>query len=98
MAGTRNTKQRAVRQEALREQLAAQGHIQHVVDIVNKISDENCHIETEMVTRYKIAIDAKLKLISKYCPDLKQTELVGDNGDPLKFVTRIERHIVNTKD
>lgn len=98
MAGVRNTKQRAVRQEALREQLAAQGHIQHVIDIINKVSDENCHIETEMVARYKIAIDAKLKLINKYCPDLKQAEIVGEDGGPLEFITRIERHIVHAKD
>ena len=75
---TRNTKQKAVRQEALREQLQAQGHLQHVVDIVDKIRDENISIEPEMVARYKIALDAKLKLISKFCPDLKAVEMSGD--------------------
>jgi len=39
--GTRNTKQRAIRQEALREQLSKQKHLEHVVDLVKKIKDED---------------------------------------------------------
>jgi hypothetical protein len=78
MAITRNTKLRAVKQEALREQLQAQGHLQHVVDLVDKIRDENIVIDQEMVARYKITIDTKLKLIGKYCPDLKAVEMTGE--------------------
>jgi hypothetical protein len=75
---TRNTKQRAVRQEALREQLSKQKHIEHVVDLVNKIKDENNEIGQEMLNRYKLVIDTKLKLINKYCADLKSVEMSGE--------------------
>ena len=78
MVGTRNTKQRAVRQQALREQLETQGHLQQVVDIIDKIRNEDNCIEQDMVARYKIALDAKLKLINKFCPDLKAVEMSGE--------------------
>lgn len=75
MAGTRNTKQRAVRQEALREQLSNQKHLEHVIDLINKISDEKEHIDSEILSRYKIAIDARFKIINKYLADLKTQEI-----------------------
>lgn len=75
MAGTRNTKQRAVRQEALREQLSNQKHLEYVIDLVEKLSDENVVINSEMLSRYKIAIDARFKLINKYLSDLKSQEV-----------------------
>ena len=81
--GTRNTKQRAIRQEALREQLSKQKHLEHVVDLVKKIKDEDVHVDQEMLARYKIVIDTKMKLIGKFLPDLKATELTGEGGGPV---------------
>lgn len=80
---TAAAKNKRIRQEALREQLAAQGHVQHVVDILNKLSDETLEIEANMVNRYKITLDNKFKLIDKYLPTEKPTsfEGVGDNGE-----------------
>lgn len=78
-------KNRRIRQEALRDQLAAMGLVQHVVDTVKKLNDETIEIEPLMVSRYKIVIDTQLKLITKYLPDLKQTELIGDPESPLEF-------------
>jgi hypothetical protein len=75
---------RRIRQETTREQLAAKGLIQHVLDISNKLADFRNKIPPEHVTRLKIAMDIKLKLINKYLPDLKQTELIGDPNQPLK--------------
>jgi hypothetical protein len=83
MAGvtTRNTKNRAIRQEALREQLAAGGHLQHVLDIAEKLSNEINDLDSLMVQRLKAAADIKCKLISKYLPDLKAMEISGElNG------------------
>lgn len=80
---------RAVRKVALRDQLQAQGHLQHVVDLTTKIMDEEISIDPEMLGRYKIAIDAKLKLINKYCPDLKAIEMqIG--GDITQYVISAE--------
>jgi hypothetical protein len=73
---TRNTiaRQKAVRQEALRQQLSSGKHLEHVIEMVKKVTDETNEIEPAMVQRYKIGIDAKLSLVKKYMPDLKQIE------------------------
>jgi hypothetical protein len=78
MPETRAQLNRKVRQEALREQLKSQGHIQHVVEIVDKLRDPTCDIEADMVQRYKYAVDTKLKLINKYLPDIKAVEVEGN--------------------
>lgn len=83
MAETRAQLNRKVRQEALREQLASQGHVQHVIELLEEISNPINDIDKGMVDRYKIVIDTKLKLIGKYLPDLKAVEHTGEGGDPL---------------
>ena len=69
------TRQRRVRQEALREQLSSQKHVEHVIEMINKVSDDTKPLEKEMLDRFKVAIDAKMKLVNKYLPDLKQQEI-----------------------
>lgn len=68
-------KNRRIRQEALREQLANGGHLQHIIDIANKLSDESQEIDAQMQARLKAAADIKLKLVNKYLGDIRQTEL-----------------------
>lgn len=75
---TSKNKNRRIRQEALREQLQNQGHLQHVVEILDKLRDEDQEIEGGMVMRYKTVLDTKLKLISKYIPDLKSVDIEGN--------------------
>ena len=75
MAETVANKNRRMRQEALREQLSAQGHVQHVVDISNKLQELSEALEPTDIQRLKIAAEIKLKLISKYAPDLKQADI-----------------------
>lgn len=96
MAETRAQANRKVRQEALREQLEAQGHVQHVVDILDKVNDPAVSIESDMLQRHKLVIDTKLKLINKYLPDLKSVEHSGDSENPVAFRS-IERVIVRPK-
>ena len=67
---------RQVRKNALRDQLSNQGHIQHVIDIVEEINDQNVEFDQLMIQRKKIVIDTKLKLINKYLPDVKIEEFV----------------------
>lgn len=88
MAKTRAQLNRAVRQEALREQLAQQGHVQHVVEIAEKLSNLDDALDSNEVNRLKIVIDTKLKLMNKYIPDLKSTEITGDGGDQLVITWR----------
>ena len=77
MPKTRAQENRAIRQEALREQLAAGGHVEHILDIASKLSEPDSTLESTDIQRYKAAADIKLKLINKYLPDLKATEHSG---------------------
>lgn len=94
MAKTRAQLNREVRQDALRDQLASQGHVQHVIDLTEKLSNPTFQKDGKEITyeqldiqRLKLVIDTKLKLISKYLPDLKATEMtiLGDDENPLKM-------------
>ena len=83
MGTTAANKNRSVRKEALREQLCAQGHVQHVVDILDEIKDLRKDLDQQDLARYKVVLDTKLKLISKYLPDLKSVEHTGDEDAPI---------------
>ena len=76
-SNTRASLNRKVRQEALRDQLQAQGHVQHVVEILDNLRNEEHKLADDMLPRLKLVVDTKLKLIGKYLPDLKQTEIEG---------------------
>ena len=97
MAKTRAQENRAIRQEALRQQLSSQGHVQHVIDNINKIEglDEDSSTFTNSITKLKVANEQRLKLISKYLPDLKATELTGDGGETLEMDHLVEIVIVD---
>ena len=77
---------KAIRQTALREQLAAQGHVQHVVDLLGEVqalgADDLNPVELQ---RYKLVIDTKLALIKKYLPDPKQVELSTPDDKPFQL-------------
>ena len=75
---SRANENRRIRQEALREQLEAGGHIQHVVDIAGQLSDLSKELESGEVQRLKNAADIKLSLLKKYLPDLKSVDIVAD--------------------
>ena len=85
MADTRNRKthNRQLRQEALRDQLSAQGHLQHVVDLLDKLMDDSIEYDKDALARVKLVLETKLKLINKYLPDPKQIELSGGDGEAL---------------
>jgi len=82
---TAKHKNRRIRQEALREQLSNQGHLQHVVDILGEIQGAEL-MENEKLSRLKVVIDTKMKLINKYLPDLKSTEITGDIENPITLL------------
>ena len=78
---TRAQENRRIRQEALRVQLSNGKHVEHVIDILDKLRDPKQEIEHNMVQRYKITLDAKFKLIDKYLPTEKPTILTGEGED-----------------
>jgi|TARA_R110000782_G_scaffold91540_1_gene174803 hypothetical protein len=75
---------RAIRQEALRESLSAGGHIQHVVDICDELNDLTIDMDAIAVQRKRAVIDTKLKLVSKYLPDVKSVEIKNAEGESFK--------------
>lgn len=90
MAKTRAQENRAIRQEALREQLSAQGHVQHIIEICKELNTLTTKLEPSDITRKKIVIDTKLSLLKKYLPDLKAMELTGEAGGPMQFEEWLE--------
>jgi phage gp36-like protein len=82
---TAKHRNRRIRQDALREQLSQQKHHEHVVEILNEVRDPSQEIDANMLARYKLVIDTKLKLMNKYIGDVKSVELTGEDGDPIKM-------------
>ena len=83
MAATNPAKMRAVRQESLRELLSKQKHLEKAVENIVKIEEQGSYMETNELNALKYATDARLKLLSKYLPDLKSQEITGADGDAL---------------
>ena len=85
---TRAQLNRKVRQEALRDQLAEQCRIQHVIDNIKKIEDLDPSSNTfqNEILKYKTSNEQRLKLVNKYLPDLRNTEITGDGGEGLEVI------------
>lgn len=84
---TRAQSNRRIRQEALRDQLANQGHVQHVLDITDELRDLGNELNSTEVQRLRAAADIKLKLIDKYLPSIKPIEITGEEGEAIKVDT-----------
>jgi hypothetical protein len=76
---------RSIRQEELRNKLAAGGHLQQVIKNIDKINNLNVDEKTfkNSLEKLRATTDYQLKLINKYLPDLKSTELTGEGGGAL---------------
>ena len=82
---TRAQDNRRIRQDALREQLAKQKHVEHVIDLRKKADDSDLELDSLRIQRIKLSIDTRLALIKKYLPDLKQIEVTGEDGQAIKI-------------
>ena len=83
MAATAAAKNKALRQNALREQLSNQKHVEHVIEISKKLHKQHIELEPSHIQALRAAAEIKLKLINKYLPDLKAMELSGPEGGPI---------------
>jgi len=86
---------KAIRQEALREQLSAQGHVQQVIVNIKKFEDLANELDNNSIQRLKAANEHRLKLINKYLPDLKATELTGSVEADVR-VSAIQIQVINS--
>jgi hypothetical protein len=77
---TRAQQNRAIRQEELRAKLSAGGHIQHAIDSIKEMSEAEDQLH---LSKYKAIFDSHMKLVNKYLPELKATELTGQDGEKL---------------
>jgi hypothetical protein len=84
MAASRASTNRKFRQEALRDQLAEQCRVQHVLENIKKMETQGAAMEAQELNALKYATDARIKLVSKYLPDLKSVELTGDEENPVE--------------
>ena len=69
---------KAERQESLRELLSSQGHLQHIVELHSKLIDAENKMDALMVQRVRIVIDSKHKLLDKYLPTEKPSDITAD--------------------
>ena len=85
------------RRDSLRELLSSQGHLQHVIDLIDKVTTLENELDTNDVNRLKIGIDSKLKLINKYLPDMKfiEAELSGPDGNEIDMHWTVNVHEVS---
>lgn len=97
MAKTNAQKQRAMRQEALRKWLSNKGLLEKVVDTVEEIDRLACQkiedfeslddyvsvVSTakDKVQILKVGIDARLKMVNKYLPDMTHSAIEADSED-----------------
>ena len=81
-------KNRAVRQEALREYLSNRGKVDYVFDNIEKIEKGEGDLQA-----LKVASELRLRLINKYLPDTKHIE--ADIDATIDAVAKIERVVVD---
>jgi hypothetical protein len=95
MAANNPAKQRAMRQEQLRTYLSEKCRLEHVIDNIIKMEKEGASMETNELNAIKYATDARLKLINKYLPELKATEVTGEGGEGLTVAVVRKRFDAN---
>jgi len=93
MAATNAAKNRQIRQDALREQLSNKGLVQQVLEAATKIEKQAGVMESSELQALKTAAELRLKLINKYLPDLKATELTGEGGDAIA-IAEVTRRVI----
>lgn len=84
---TRNlaTRRRQAHREEVLEKLRNAGLIQKVLEDADKLANESIDIDSVMAGRIKAANDLRLKMVSKWLPDVKAVEVTGEDGGPVEI-------------
>jgi len=98
MGDSRNTqtRQKQMRQEALREYLSNKCSLEHIIDSIALLDDVSIELDQLMISRKKTALESRIKLLGKYLPDLKSVE-VSQDPDGGGFILKVERVVVDAK-
>jgi hypothetical protein len=91
MPKTRAQLNRALRQEEMRNKIEASGYESHVADVVKKLLDPEQEYDSIEVQRMKSAADLSIKMMAKFMPDLKSTEITGADGGDLVIAVQRKR-------
>ena len=81
------TRNRLARQDALREYMQERGSVQYLFDIIEKIEklDPNSETFQQDLAKYSKVVDVRHKMLGKYLPELKATEITGEGGGELSI-------------
>jgi ATP-dependent exoDNAse (exonuclease V) alpha subunit len=81
------TRNRLARQDALREYMQERGSVQYLFDIIEKIEKLDPESETfsQDLAKYSKVVDVRHKMLGKYLPELKATEITGEGGGDLQI-------------
>lgn len=88
---TRAQLNRETRQAEMRKKIEASGYETHVHEVVKKLLDPEQEFEAIEVQRMKSAADLSIKMMAKFMPDLKSTEISGPNGGDLVIAVQRKR-------
>ncbi|MEW8172370.1 MAG: hypothetical protein AB2760_02250 [Candidatus Thiodiazotropha endolucinida] len=80
---TRAARIRATHRDELRERLAAGGHLDHIIQMIETLRDFKQDLTQVQVQRLKAAIEGKIGLVDRYLPKLKSVEHSGEVGTGL---------------
>jgi hypothetical protein len=100
MAMTRAQKNKSLRKDSLRELLAEQCRLQHIVENLNKIEqlDETDEFFKNNLDKLKVSNEQRLRLLNKYLPDLKAQEITLGDTDVNSDLARLVQAASNLDD
>ena len=91
VAKTRAQLNRETRQAEMRKKIEASGYETHVHEVVKKLLDPEQEFDSIEVQRMKSAADLSIKMMAKFMPDLKSTEISGPEGGDLVIAVQRKR-------
>jgi len=91
VAKTRAQLNRETRQAEMRKKIEASGYETHVANVVKKLLDPELEFDSIEVQRMKSAADLSIKMMAKFMPDMKSTEITGPDGGDLVIAVQRKR-------
>jgi hypothetical protein len=91
VAKTRAQLNRETRQAEMRKKIEASGYETYVHEVVKKLLNPELEFDAIDVQRMKSAADLSIKMMAKFMPDLKSTEITGPNGGDLVIAVQRKR-------
>jgi len=75
MAATVAARNKQIRQDSLRDMLRGKGLVEQVIVTAKKLEEQHKDLKASAIQALRASADLRMKLINKYLPDLKQTDI-----------------------